>query len=72
MTDQQRLAKLEREIMIGDAEIRLAERAIERSRLAGINTKDEQAKLQVVLRTQAERIALRIALLTGQANDNSN
>lgn len=72
MIDQQRLMQLERDIAEADLQIERAQRAIERLRKATIDTTAEKDRLQFLRHAQAERAALRIALLIGHANDNSN
>jgi hypothetical protein len=67
--DQDRIAKLEREIARADQHIKDMERGIMRLKKAGMDTRSEEARLDELVEAQADRIALRIALLTGDAEE---
>ena len=69
MDTEARVAKLERDIARTDQHIKDMERGIMRLKKAGMDTSDEEARLTAVVEAQAERIAMRIALLTGTSTD---
>jgi hypothetical protein len=68
MIDRGRIAKLERDIARADRHIKDMERGIIRLKRAGMDTGNEEARLEALVEAQAERIAIRIALLTGPEN----
>jgi hypothetical protein len=72
MDTKARIGKLERDIARAEQHIKDMERGIMRLKQAGMNTSDEEARLDVLVEAQGERIALRIALLTGDADGKSS